>query len=226
MLKLSLLTGSKVGLLLFFALTLTLRYPFRLEVLGLGLLVFLCGSLGRWRGAAKLILSFLLLTLFGRLSAGQTGILQLLHTWALIARRLMLPFGLGWYFVKSTKVSALLAWLEKLRLPTAFIVPVVVMFRYFPVLQDEYGHMKDALKIRGIEPGRRSLKTPLLSLEYLLVPLLFSTANIGEELAQAAFSKGVGIEGPKQRRDAGRLSAWDCVSWLFLALCLYVLIKG
>lgn len=223
---LSLLTGTKFCLLFFFTLTLTVRYPSSLEMMGMGLLVFLFCRLGRRRGAAKLILSFLLLTLLNRMGSEAAGVMQVLQTWALIIRRFLVPFGLGWVFVKTTKVSALLAWLEKLRLPTAIIVPLVVMFRYFPVLKDEYGYMKDALKVRGLEPGWRSLKSPALSLEYLLVPLMFSTANIGEELSQAAFSKGVGIEGKKHRYDAGKLSFGDLMAWLYLAVCLYVLVKG
>lgn len=218
-------TGTKFLLLILSMSTLPISFPILLEVSNMLFISFLLIGGRRWKSGIKFVLTFLCLSVIHHLTQNQSGVPQVFHTWSLLIRRLLILFGAGYYFVMSTNVSSLMAGMEKLRLPKAVIIPLIVMFRYIPVLKEEYGKIRDAMKIRGIEPGLRSFKTPLLSLEYLLVPLLFTTFNIGEELSQAAFSKGVGIAGRKHRIFETHFTAYDAIVFLYLIATVFLLLR-
>lgn len=219
-------TGTKFILLIFYTSTLAMPFPILLEVSNVLLTAcLLCGNIW-WKAGIKVVTAFLVLSAIYYLTRDQSGVAQVFHTWALLIRRLIVPFGTGYYFIDSTNVSSLMASMEKVRLPKAMIIPLLVMFRYIPVLRGEYRKIKEAMKIRGIEPGLQSFRTPSLSLEYLLVPLLFSTFNIGEELSQAAFGKGISIEGKKNRFFETKFGVCDALIFIYLTVSVFVSIRG
>lgn len=218
-------TGTKCILLIFYTGTLSVPFPIPLEMVSMGFVVFLLTVNHRLRAGVKVLVAFLGLRLLYFFTGNQLGPAQVLHTWSLLLRRFLIPLGIGYYFMDTTNVSSLMAGMEKMRFPKAIIISLLVMFRYMPVLKEEYGKIKDAMKIRGIEPGLRSLKNPSLSLEYLLVPLLFSTSNIGEELSQAAFAKGIGIDGKKDRFFATSFKGYDGLVFLYLGVFVFLLLR-
>lgn len=218
-------TGTKFGLLLFYTGTITIYFTMKLEILNLILAIVLLFSIDKCKSGIKIILGFIVLTGIYYMTSNTLGVAQVFHTWALIIRRLLIPFCIGYYVILSTNVSSVMASLEKLKIPNTVIIPLIVMFRYMPALNDEYSNIKNAMKIRGIELGFKSLKTPQLTLEYLLVPLLFSTSNIGEELSQAAFSKGISIEGKKKRYFETHFTKYDVLIFVYLMFFIYLLIK-
>jgi len=223
--KISLSTEIKFILVFFFASTMANSFPFELEIINLIIVAALIFSLGNRKKSLKTVIGFIFLTVLYYLTLGNIGALQVLNTWTLIIRRLLIPFGLGYYFLYSTNISSLLASMERLKIPNMIIIPFLVMFRYLPALRDEYRNIKAAMKIRGIGTGVYTLKNPQLSLEYRLVPLLFSASNIGEELSQAAFSKGISVEGKKNRYFASKFSLYDYVACVYLLAVLYFLIR-
>ena len=85
-----------------------------------------------------------------------------------VALRKFLPcFILGKWILKKTEVSEFVAVMWKLRLPQTAIIPLSVVFRYFPTIKEEWASIRAAMKMRGIH----------VSLEHIMVPLLMSVKN-------------------------------------------------
>ncbi len=222
--KIILSTEIKFFSVLFFASTIAKSFPFKLELLNIIVVAFLILSLGNWKKSLRMLISFFMLTILYKLTMDKIGIIQVLNTWSIIIRRLLIPFGLGHYFIYSTNISSLLASMERIKIPNTIIIPFLVMFRYLPALKYEYRNIKDAMRIRGVDSGIYTLKNPQLTLEYRLVPLLFSASNIGDELSQAAFSKGISIVGKKNRYFASKFGLCDYLMITYLIAIVFVLI--
>jgi energy-coupling factor transporter transmembrane protein EcfT len=112
----------------------------------------------------------------------------------------MLPgFIMGYYLVSTTTVSEFVAAMERMKIPQKIVIPITVVFRFFPTLKEEYAAICDAMKMRGIT----SFHSPIKTLEYHIVPLLISTAKIGEELSAAALTRGLGA--PQKRTNICRI---------------------
>lgn len=115
-----------------------------------------------------------------------TGVLNALVTMFSYTMHRMLPvIIMGYYVVTTTTVSEFVAAMEKIHLPRQIIIPMSVMFRFFPTVAEEASSIGDAMKMRGISFSVNSL-------EYRLVPLLMSTVKIGDELSAASLTRGLG----------------------------------
>ena len=124
----------------------------------------------------------------------------------------------GCYLLRTTKVSELIAALERLHLSRKIIIPFAVMMRFFPTIAEEYRAINDSMRMRGIYfGGGNALKIP----EYRIVPLLMSAVKIGEELSAAALTRGLGK--PVKRTNVCR-SGFGARDGVFLCLTLGVFI--
>jgi len=103
---------------------------------------------------------------------------------------------LGYVAVVSIQVGELMAALERLRIPRQLVIPAAVVLRFIPTVREESAAVASAMSARGISLGRVG---PLTWLEYRLVPLLISTVKAGEELTQAALTRGLGRPGRATR---------------------------
>lgn len=56
---------------------------------------------------------------------------------------------MGYITVKTTTVSEFVAAMKKLHLPEQIIIPMSVIFRFFPTVVEEYNAIGDAMKMRG-----------------------------------------------------------------------------
>ncbi len=112
--------------------------------------------------------------------------------------RMMPGLIMGYYLVTTTTVSEFVASMERMHVPQKIIIPISVMFRFFPTIAEEAYAIGDAMRMRGIslESGR-IFKNPVAMLEYRMVPLLMSTVKIGDELSAASLTRGLG--GPVKR---------------------------
>lgn len=95
----------------------------------------------------------------------------------------------GAYLLSSTSVSEFIGSMERMHLTEKIIIPMSVIFRFFPTISEEYQAIRDAMKMRGIRFGG---KNPFLMVEYRLVPLMVSVVKIGDELSAAALTRGLG----------------------------------
>lgn len=108
------------------------------------------------------------------------------------------------YLKRSTSDSAFICALYKLHFPGFLIIPLAVIFRYFPVLAGEYRRISLALRQRGIK-----------KITQRFVPLIVNAVQLSSEIAAAALLRG--IDSPARTQvDENRMCLQD---WLVLLLC-------
>ena len=111
----------------------------------------------------------------------------------------MLPgFIMGYYLVSTTTVSEFVAAMERMHVPEKIVIPMSVVFRFFPTVTEEYAAIRDAMKM----------------LEYRVVPLMISIAKIGEELSAAALTRGLGA--PQKRTNICKIGFGPLDIFFFL----------
>jgi len=132
---------------------------------------------------------------------------------------------MGYYIMSTTRVSEFVAAMERMRISQKIIIPLSVMFRFFPTVAEESQAISDAMRMRGI--GMRNFSdSPTALVEYRLVPLLMSVVKIGDELSASALTRGLG--GPIKRTNVCEIGfgIGDAVFSLIViaALVFYILI--
>ena len=129
----------------------------------------------------------------------------------------------GAYLLSSTSVSEFIGSMERMHLTEKIIIPMSVIFRFFPTISEEYQAIRDAMKMRGIRFGG---KNPFLMVEYRLVPLMVSVVKIGDELSAAALTRGLGA--PIKRTNVCQIGfhIQDMIAVLLCALCFALFLMG
>lgn len=63
----------------------------------------------------------------------------------------MLPgFIMGYYLVSTTTVSEFVAAMEKMHIPQKIVIPMSVVFRFFPTVKEEYAAIRDAMVMQDV----------------------------------------------------------------------------
>lgn len=143
-----------------------------------------------WKAAIRFMITYVVLYLLERwmlpyLSSGWGFILGGMIG---IYTHILPGFVMGYYLIGTTTVNEFVAAMEKMHISNKVIIPISVVFRFFPTVKEEYAAIRDAMRMRGI----MTLQSPLKMLEYRVVPLMVSVAKIGEELSSAALTRGLG----------------------------------
>ena len=82
--------------------------------------------------------------------------------------------------------------MQTMKFPNAVAIPFIVILRYMPTLIEDYGYLKDSLKIRGIRTfGIEFFIHPIRSLEFMIVPILFRSIRVAEELSTSVLLRGI-----------------------------------
>ena len=120
------------------------------------------------------------------------------------------------WMISSTSVSEFIGAMERMHITEKIVIPMSVIFRFFPTISEEYQTIRDAMKMRGIRFGGKNL---FLMVEYRLVPLMVSVVKIGDELSAAALARGLGA--PVRRTNVCRIGfhVQDVIALLFCGLC-------
>lgn len=123
---------------------------------------------------------------------------------------------MGAYLISSTSVSEFIGSMERMHITEKIVIPMSVIFRFFPTISEEYQAIRDAMKMRGIRFGGRN---PFLMVEYRLVPLMVSVVKIGDELSAAALTRGLGA--PVKRTNICQIGfhVQDMAAVLLCVLC-------
>lgn len=108
-----------------------------------------------------------------------------------ILSRVLPGLMMGAYVVGATTVSEFTAGMLRMHWSEKIIIPLSVMFRFFPTVVDEAASIRAAMRMRDIRLGGRNA---VHMLEYRLVPMITCCAKIGEELSAAALTRGLGGE--------------------------------
>lgn len=172
-------------------------------------LVFGCLLLITIDGQAKsafhfLIVFLIMLGIDQLLTPYINGFFFTLVSFITVALRKFLPcFILGKWILTKTEVSEFVAVMWKLRLPQTAIIPLSVVFRYFPTIKEEWASIRAAMKMRGIH----------VSLEHIMVPPLMSAVNVSEELSAAALCRGLDSPEPHTSLVQVRFRFSDVLVW-------------
>ncbi len=197
--------------------------------IGLCLLLGLCGrrSFALKAGAAFLVAFYLRYCIIAQGTGSsvfvvicQALIAIFLFSFPIIITLVML--------IKTTRISQFLAAFQAMHLPAAIVIPVAVMFRFIPTVQDEWAGIRKAMAYRGIEMDMISVvRHPFRAIEYMLVPLLISSVAVMEELSAAALARGLDAARERTSYEVVKLHALDyTVMILFGGFSVVVFASG
>ena len=130
---------------------------------------------------------------------------------------------IGWDLL-TTPPGQLSAFLSKIKLPSSFILGLLVMFRFFPTMKCELTSVGQSMKNRGLTAPLAVLRHPLVSCEYVLVPCLLRCIQIADQLSVSAVARGAEFPGkrgsyyykPFQVIDGFSLVLWTTITCIFL----------
>ncbi len=141
-------------------------------------------------------------------SVGTAYVLAILSFIALAIRKFLPCFIIGKWILQSTKVSEFVAAMREINLPQTAIIPLSVMFRYFPTIKEEWTSIRMAMRIRGIH----------FSFERMIVPLLISAINTSEELSAASLCRGLDNPGKHSSLQQVKFKIQDMLLLIYFAL--------
>lgn len=181
----------------------------------------------RKTGIGFVVIYVLLLVMeYGMVFLGQS-VLQNFVSMVLVGIRMIFPCLItGAYAFATTEIGEFVCALRRMKITEKVIVPCMVVIRFFPTVKEDYRQIKNAMALRGIAVGNFALlRHPAQSLEYILIPLLMNANNVAQDLAVAALTKGIGIEGMHTSMVRIRMKAID-LGYMILCTLPFVLFLG
>ena len=116
------------------------------------------------------------------------AVINLLFTGMIALMTQILPgMMMAYFLLASTSVSEFVTAMDRLHVPKSISVPMSVLFRFFSTIVEEYGHVRDAMRMREVG----NLRQPMAMLEYRMVPFMTSIVSIGNDLAASALTRGL-----------------------------------
>ena len=106
--------------------------------------------------------------------------------------RFILPLFASFYLItKTTKIGEYISALTKMHMPSEVVIPLAVMFRFVPTIQEEWQMVNQALRLRGLAWNWRNVLTrPVHMLEYMMVPFLMQCSVVVDEMSAAVMARG------------------------------------
>lgn len=155
-------------------------------------------SEGKWKTAAKYLVLYIACFALERVALHMlSGIASfVLLAVCSIMTRFAPGFMMGAFLIATTSVSDFIAAMKRMHITEKIVIPLSVIFRFFPTIGEENAAIRDAMRMRGIRFGG---KHPGKMIEYRLIPLMISVVKIGDELSAAALTRGLGA--PVKRTD-------------------------
>ena len=106
--------------------------------------------------------------------------------------RFILPLFASFYLItRTTKIGEYISALTKMHMPSEVVIPLAVMFRFVPTIQEEWQMVNQALRLRGLAWNWRNILTrPVHMLEYMMVPFLMQCSVVVDEMSAAVMARG------------------------------------
>lgn len=115
--------------------------------------------------------------------------------------------------------------LALIHLPKPILLSVVVALRFIPTIRQETSYILQSMKLRSIGFSFKNiLLKPLITVEYILIPLLFRSLTIAEELAATAITRGVENPGPRSSYFEVKFKPVDFLAIFFILTLLGFLV--
>ena len=106
------------------------------------------------------------------------------------------------------------------------LVPLAVLFRFFPTLLQDVKSIRQAMRFRGIAlNGWSYVRHPLQTVEYFLIPLLMSAENTATELSATALVRGLSAKNPHTSVYTLRLKLADYVVFGTVLLLIFLFVR-
>lgn len=124
--------------------------------------------------------------------------------------RLFPAFVMGAYIIKSTTASECITALGRMHIGRQITIPLSVLFRFIPTMQEESAAIKDAMRMREVQFGTKKFwQNPAALIEYRFIPLMISVVKIGDDLSAAALTRG--LDNPVRRTNITKVgfTGWD-----------------
>ena len=149
-----------------------------------------------------------------------SAVFSVIGVFSFIVQRIIPFMLLGTVIQKQKNISEITMALERMRLPRGIILSIAVMFRYFPVIKDDFFIIIDSMKLKGLYTSKRAAVIhPIRTMEFIIVPMLFKSLRTAEELSCAALIKGIENTGKKTSYFDVRLRSVDLMfSFAVLAI--------
>ena len=155
---------------------------------------------GKWRYALRGIFAYALICAFTVWCMGVlTGTWRTMFVAFLgLVHKVYACGMLAGLVISTTKVGEFLSAMTRLHVPKKLTIPIAVMLRYLPTIQEDWHYIKDAMRLRDVSPTLWGfLKAPALTVNCIYVPLLTAASKAADELSIASVTRG--IENPKPR---------------------------
>lgn len=172
----------------------------------------------KWKRAFYLCLAFALMFLCDLLLVPRlSGIPQNIVMLVCHLCRFILPLLAAFYLVTHTsKIGEYISAFTKMHLPNEVIIPLAVMLRFVPTVQEEWRAVNQALRLRGMAlTWNNVLRRPLQMMEYMLVPFLLQCSVIVDEMSAAVMARGFDRNLPRSSYSEVRMKAVD---WCLVAV--------
>ena len=130
--------------------------PSLLYELGLVVLIGLLGvCFGKWKYAWKGVLFYALIVLLTIwIMDTMTGTWRTMFIAFLGLFHKVYPCGmLSGIVISTTKVSEFLSAMNRIHAPQKLVIPLAVMLRYIPTIQEDWRFIKDAMRMRDVSPS-------------------------------------------------------------------------
>lgn len=146
------------------------------------------------------------------------GVLPLMTVYV---RRMLLPVMAARPLLAASS-GQLMASLNRMKLPKAATLSLAVLFRFMPTISEEYTHIRNAQKFRGIGVSVLSvIFHPFSTLEYTLIPMLIRTSKTADELSASAAVRGMRLKGESSSYHLVQMRTLD---WCVLLLGTFLLL--
>jgi energy-coupling factor transporter transmembrane protein EcfT len=126
------------------------------------------------------------------------------------------------YLTFKIPSGKLIAVFQKSAMPQNVLLILLVIIRFIPTISGELKTIKETMKVRGFTGnGWKIISHPLRTMEYVVVPLIFRSIKVGDELAAASIVRGIENPGKKQSYYKTSISKTD-LAILAISLCLLI----
>lgn len=224
--KLSIDPRTKVILLLLCVFSAMLAPSLQYELA----LIMIIGIFGvcckKWKYAFKGIIFYLLIYMFTFWTLdNMSGTLRTMFVAFLGLFHKVYPCGmLSGIVLSTTKVSEFLSAMNRVHAPKKLVIPLAVMLRYIPTIQEDWHYIKDAMRMRDISPSLKGFITnPSMTVECIYVPLMMAASKAADELSIASVTRG--IENPKPRTCLVQIKFKNSDGIVFLCFLIFLLIE-
>lgn len=181
----------------------------------MALVALLALVLGRARIAGATVA---VAAVFGACSLGvahlEAGVVQTMLASFLMFVRKVLPCGmLAALVVSTTQVNEFMSALARLHAPRELTIPLAVMLRYVPAIREDWGFIRDAMRMRGVALSAwGAVRHPARTVTCLYVPLLMSASRVADELSMASIARGIKNPAPRTCVVSLSFSAADAIA--------------